>query len=74
MAHISTFKFPIKDLGGVTQMHIIPPSSLPYFHGLTNEDPDTFLFKFEILCIGYDYCIDDQRLKVFPLTLKGAAL
>jgi len=74
MAHISTFEFPIKDLGGVTQMHIIHPFSLPNFHGLTNEDPDTFLFEFEILCRGYDYCTDDQRLKVFPLTLKGAAL
>ena len=74
MAHISTFEFPIKDLGGVTQMHIIPPSSLPTFHGLKNEDPDTFLFDFEILCRGYDYCTNDKRLKVFPLTLKGSAL
>ena len=74
MAHVSTFEFPIKDLGGVTQMHIIPPLSLPNFHGLANEDPDTFLFEFEILCRGYDYCTNDQRLKVFPLTLKGAAL
>lgn len=74
MAHISTFEFPIKDLRGVTQMHIIPPYSLPNFHGLTNEYPDTFLFEFEILCGGYDYCTNEQRLKVFPLTLKGAAL
>ena len=59
MAHVSTFEFPIKDLGGVTQMHIIPPSSLPNFNGLTNEDPDTFLFEFEILCRGYDYCTND---------------
>ena len=73
MAHVSTFEFPIKDLGGVTQMHIIPPS-LPNFHGLANEDPDTFLFEFEILCRGCDYYTNDQRLKVFPLTLKGAAL
>lgn len=55
MAHVSTFEFPIKDLGGVIQMHIIP-LSLPNFHGLVNEDPDTFLFEFEILCRGYDYC------------------
>ena len=72
MTHVSTFEFPIKDLG-VTQMHIIPPS-LPNFHGLANEDPHTFMFEFEILCRGYDYCTNDQRLKVFPLTLKGAAL
>ena len=41
---------------------------------MTNEDPDTFLFELEILCRGYDYYTNDQRLKVFPLTLKGAAL
>ena len=73
MAHISTFEFPIKHLG-VTQMHIIPLSPLPNFHGLKNEDLDTFLFEFELLCRGYDYCTKDQRLKVFPLTLKGADL
>ena len=55
-------------------MHIIPPSSLPNFHGLDNEDPYTFLFEFEVLCRGYDYCTNHQRLKVFPLTLKGASL
>lgn len=74
MTHISTFKFPIKEVGGVPQMHIIPLSSLPNFHDLTNEDLDTFLFEFEILCRGYDYYTNDQKLKVFPLTLKGAAL
>ena len=55
-------------------MYIIPPSSLPILHGLENEDPHTLLFQFEVLCRGYDYCTNDQRLKVFPLTLKGAAL
>ena len=74
MTHISTFEFPIKDLGGVTQMHIILPSSLQNFHGLANEDSNTFLFQFEVLCRGYNYCTNDQSLKVFPLTLKGAAL
>lgn len=72
MAHIVTFEFPISNLGGVTQMHLIPPSSLPNFHGLDNEDPNTFLFGFEVLCRWYDYYTNDQRLKVFPLTLKGA--
>jgi len=63
MAHIVTFEFPIKNLGGVTQMHIIPPSCLPNFHGLDNEDLDTFLFEFEVLCRGYDYFTNDKRLK-----------
>ena len=46
MAHTTTFEFPIIDLEGVTEMHIIPPSALPNFHGLENEDLDTFLFEF----------------------------
>ncbi len=74
MNHIVTFEFPISDLGGVTQMHIIPPSSLPNFHGLDNEDPDILLFQLEVLCRGYDYFTNDQRLKEFPLTLKGVVL
>lgn len=43
MENITTFEFPIKD-PRVAQMHSIPPSTLPKFHGLENEDPDTFLF------------------------------
>ena len=74
MAHTATFEFPIIDLEGVIEMHNIPPSTLPNFHVLKNEYPDTFLFEFEVICRGYDYCTNAQRLKVFPLTLKGAAL
>ena len=73
MQNIVTFEFPIKDLG-VAQMHNIPPYALPKFHGLENEDRDTFLFEFEVLFRGYGYCTNSQRLQVFPLTLKGAAL
>jgi len=70
MAHIITFEFHIRDLGGVAQMHIIPPSSLPNFHGLTNKDPSTFLFEFEALYRGYNYFTNAQRFQVFPCTLK----
>jgi hypothetical protein len=55
-------------------MQNIPPSALPNFHGLENEDPDAFLFEFEVLCRGYDYCTNAQKLKMFPLTLKGTSL
>ena len=51
-------------------MQCVPPSILPNFHGLENEDPDVFLFQFEVLCRGYDV----QNLKRYPLTLKGATL
>ena len=55
-------------------MKNISPSTLPHFHGLTTEHPDTFLFEFVVLCRTYDYAEDEQKLKLFPSTLKGAAL
>ena len=44
-------------------MKNIPPSSLPNFYGKSNEDPDTFLFKFDILCRSYNYLQDAHKLK-----------
>ena len=44
------------------------------FHGLTSEDPDAFLFEFDVLCRDYDYTTNPQKLKLFSSTLKGAAL
>lgn len=67
MAHIDIFEFSIRDSRGETQMHIIPLYSLPNFHALENEDPDTYLFEFEVICRGYDYCTNAQMFKVFPL-------
>ena len=55
-------------------MKRIPPRVLPNFHGLENEEPDVFLFQFEVVCIGYGYYANDQKLNVFPLALKGTAL
>ena len=51
----------------------MPPHVQPNFHGLENEDPDVFLFEFEVLRRGY-YRTNDQNLNVFPLTLKGTTL
>ena len=67
---VITFEFPIKDSRGVAQTKRIPPHVLPNFHSLENEDPDVFLFQFEILCRGYGYCSNDQKLNVFPLTSR----
>ena len=52
----------------------ISPSILPNFHGLRSEDPETFLFEFEVLCRSYDYLHDAQKLKLFPATLKYVTL
>jgi hypothetical protein len=71
---VVTFEFPIRDLEGVVQMQSIPPFDLPNFHDLENEDPHAFLFQFELLCRGYGYFTNNQKLKVFPLTLKGTSL
>ena len=55
-------------------MKNIPPSALPHLHGMTSEDPDSFLFEFDILCRNYNYVRDAQKLKLFPTTLKDSTL
>jgi len=53
---LSTLEFLIGDLPrGTSPMKNIPLSALPNFHGLSSEDPDEFLFEFDILCRSYDY-------------------
>ena len=42
--------FPIRETNGDTKIKNIIPSALPHFHGLTTEDPDTFLFEFVVIC------------------------
>ena len=56
------------------QMKNISPSALPHFYGKVHEDPDSFLFEFDILCRSYDYSTDAQKLRLFPATLKDSAL
>ena len=48
----STFKFPIQEPqeDDEIKMKNIPPSVLPNFYGMASEDPDSFLFKFDIVC------------------------
>ena len=66
--------FPIRETNGDTKMKNISPSALPHFHGLSTEDPDTFLFEFDVICQTYDYTDDEKKLKLFPSTLKDATL
>jgi len=47
---------------------------LPNFHGLSTEDPNTFLFEFEVVCQTYDHLVYVQNLKPFPSTLKDSSL
>ena len=69
-----SFGFPIVDEETNATMKNISPSVLPNFYGLKIEDPETFLFEFEVLCRTYDYLQDAQKLKLFLSTLKGAPL
>ena len=69
-----TFGFPILDLAQNTNMKNINPSILLTFHGMSTEEPDAFLFEFDILCRSYNYINYAQKLKLFPTTLKDAAL
>ena len=55
-------------------MKNIHPSRLPTFYGKSNEDPDTFLFEFDILCRSYNYLQDAHKLKLFPSILKYSTL
>jgi hypothetical protein len=55
-------------------MKNIPLVALPHFHGLSSEDPNTFLFDFDVLCHSYDYSSDAHKLKLFPTTLKYSTL
>ena len=66
--------FPIRETNGDTKMKNISPSALPHFHGLTTKDRDTFLLEFFVIYRTYDYAEDEQKLKLFPSTLKDAAL
>ena len=70
----STLQYPIVDTAVNAPMKAIPLQHIPTFHGLTSKDPDAFLFEFDVLCRGYDYTTNAQKLKLFPSTLKGAAL
>jgi hypothetical protein len=70
----TTFGFPILDLVQNVTMKNIPLSALPTFHGKNSEDPDVFLFEFDILCMSYNYLQDAHKLKLFPATLKDSAL
>jgi len=70
----STLEYPIVDQVANTPMKVIPLQSISTFHGMVTEDPDSFLFEFDVLCRGYDYTTNPQNLKLFPSTLKGEAL
>jgi len=73
-AETETFGFPILDISRNISMKNIPLSSLPTFTGMSTEDPDLFLFEFDILCRIYNYSNDAQKLKLFPATMKDSAL
>ena len=70
----STIKFPVGNLGAGAPTKPIPLAALPNSHGIFSEDLEMFLFEFDIVCQGYDYMTDAQKLKIFPSTLKGIAL
>jgi len=69
-----TFSFPLPSLVTNTKLKNIPPNVLPKFHGLANEDLDTFVFEFDVICHSFDYNTDAHKLKLFLATLKELAL
>jgi hypothetical protein len=69
-----TFGFPILNIDKDISMKYITFSSLPNFHGMSTEDPNSFLVEFDILCRSYNYIDNAQKLKLFLATLKDLAL
>jgi hypothetical protein len=68
------FGFPIQETDINVQMKNIHPYVLPNFKGMRSEDPETFLFEFEIICRSYGYSLHIQKLNLFPTTLKDRFL
>ena len=68
------FGFPIQETDVNVQMKNIPPFVLPNFKGMRSENPETFLFEFEIICRSYGYSLHIQKLNLFPTTLKDKSL
>ena len=64
------FPFPLPSLINNANLKNIPVAALPNFYDLATEDPDAFLFEFDILCHSFGYNIDAHKLKLFPTTLK----
>lgn len=56
-------EYPIVDPVANAPMKAIPLKNIPTFHDMTSEDPDAFLFEFDVLCRGYDYTTDPQKIK-----------
>ena len=71
---VARLQFPIQQPQGLAPMKNISPSVLPRFHGKATEDPNEFLFEFDILCCSYDYTFSEEKLKLFPTTLTNNAL
>ena len=69
-----TFPFPIPTQQGTQNLKNIPLAFFTKFYGLITEDPETFLFEFDVLFQSYDYTMDAHKLKLFPSTLKEVAL
>lgn len=70
-ANQAIFQFPINTLANDTRLKFIPLAIISKFLGNHHEEPNVFLFEFDILYRTYDYIIDAHKLKLFPLTLKA---
>ena len=58
---VATLQFLIQQLEGIAPMKNISPLVLPHFYGKAVEDPDEFIFEFDILCHSYDYITMHKR-------------
>ena len=70
----SIIEFQIGEIWGNAPMKPIPLTTLPNFHGLSSEDPDTFLFEFDVVYQGYAYVSDAKKLNIFSATFNRITL
>lgn len=56
----STLEYPIVNQVANGPMKAIPLQSIQTFLGMIIEDPDSFMFEFNVLCRGYDFTTDPQ--------------
>jgi hypothetical protein len=69
-----TFGFLILDITRNITMRNIMMSSLPHFHGMSFDDPNSFLFEFDILCKSCNYTDNAKKMKLFLATLRDSRL
>lgn len=61
-ANEAIFQFPINNPIDDTRLKFIPPIVISIFLGHPHEEPNLFLFEFDVMCRTYDYTMDAHKI------------